>query len=153
MENKSKSGYLFIVMLFALSCSKETQEDFVFDEKFKEVVTLALNSNDSIIHLRGVSSFEWDEVFIFKPYTSTTEIDKTLGFKWEGSESTKINNRDGYNLFVFVAMGEVVKFSNVSRTNGDFTRLTKSGPFSKESTFKVKLEPYAGNQKWIFIYN
>ena len=109
------------------------------------------NKNDSILSISTLTSFEWSDLYVFKPYTPIDEIHSTLGFEWEQAESTMIQHAEGFNLLVFVNDKRVVSFVKVPRNYGDFYRITVSGPFARDnSSFVVRKELFGGQPR-IFL--
>ena len=55
----------------------------------------------------GDPSFEWDRMFVFDCYTSQTDVESALGFKWSGYKKTSISSSDSVVLVVFVKSQQV----------------------------------------------
>jgi hypothetical protein len=51
----------------------------------------------------------WTALYVFSPYTPTTEIQKTLGFEWADAGRFNMDMREGVNLAVFVSSNAVVR--------------------------------------------
>jgi hypothetical protein len=110
------------------------------------------NEEVSVIHVNDITTFAWDSLYIFKPYTPLDSINSTIGFEWSDLRTTRINTSDDFNLLIFIDNRVVVSFVRLPRNYGDFIRLKSNGPFVRsESSFVVKEEMY-GDQKWRFLY-
>ncbi|CAN1209438.1 hypothetical protein TUMEXPCC7403_04390 [Tumidithrix helvetica PCC 7403] len=72
------------------------------------------------LKLRSLTAFDWDKVYIFPPYTSVDEIQKSLGFPWKAAESSRIFEREDISLLVFVKRNQVVQYLAYPRSKGDF---------------------------------
>jgi hypothetical protein len=76
--------------------------------------------------LASVTSFEWDRVYVFGPYSTPEQIREQLGFDWPAAEDSKIEDADWMNLLVFVRDGRVVHAYEHDRGNGDLEPLARS---------------------------
>lgn len=154
-RKRSLSSYFLLLLTGSiLSCTSTVEEDVDFKNDFRDQVLRVIEEqNDSTINMKNVSSVDWDEMYVFKPYTPIDTIYASLGYNWEGATSTLINQSDHFNLVVFVKDQKVTSFSKVPRDFGDFLKVDEKGPFSKnDAEFKVKKEAFGG-QDWIFLYN
>lgn len=153
-EAYGTNSLVLVIILLIVSCSDVTeQENREFAERFREEVnSITSRGADSVLRIDGLTSFEWDSLFIFKPYTAIADVESQIGFKWSDAETTLINQSDDFNLLVFIADRKVVAFSRVPRNYGDFSKLESRGPFTvQNSRFKVKNE-LVGDQPWVFLY-
>lgn len=148
-----KTAKVALMLMLSFGCSKNSgQEDIEVVNKFEMEVQEILARNDSILNMDRLTRFDWEDLFIFKPYTSIDEINSKLGYKWEEAESTFINVKDDFNLLVFTEGGRVIKFARLSREHGDFSRMEMTGPFKRgQSAFVLKRDS-VGMQPWLFIY-
>jgi hypothetical protein len=156
MEKLKRNSILLLclVILVGISCknSNNKKQGRILD--FKEQANLLTEGEtDSLmIDLAKVADFNWERLYIFKPYTTIKTIDSTLGFTWDGADKSLINQSDEFNLLVFVENNAVIHTVKAPRNYGDFIRLKNSGPFYKNNaTFILKKENY-GQQKWLFFY-
>jgi hypothetical protein len=146
---------IWLLLSFALhACNNSAPKNTLFAQHFKENVDVLLaNEKDSVLHIGELTSFEWDSLYIFRPYTPLNEINEKMGFKWTDSRATQINQSDDFNLLLFIKNNQVVNFVELPRNYGDFSRLVSSGPYIKnEASFYVKRSLFGG-QDWIFLYS
>lgn len=68
-----------------------------------------------------VGGFNFDYAYAFAPYTSSDTIQKSIGFKWDCSDSLSLQNSEDRGVFVFVRGGKVIKFAFCSTRYGLFT--------------------------------
>lgn len=150
MKTKLNLG-LVLLILFS-SCGIGIKEDLDFKIKLETSIKLKMETEaDSIISIYNITTFEWEEMYIFTPYTGIDSINSRLGFTWYGAKKTHIYQDDGINLLVFVKDERVVSYSRFPRDLGDFIKVESSGPFTKDqSIFVIREEPYGG-QNWIFL--
>lgn len=73
--------------------------------------------------LKDLTHFNWDEFYVFNPYTSTDEVCKQLGLSSEECKNTikAESTDDGIMLLVFRNQGKVVHTEMHFRWHGDFT--------------------------------
>jgi hypothetical protein len=152
IRRKAIRNFIFLVAFFGCS-EKDAIENFKFVEDFKRnIEQLMPNEEVSVIHVNDITTFAWDSLYIFKPYTPLDSINSTIGFEWSDLRTTRINTSDDFNLLIFIDNRVVVSFVRLPRNYGDFIRLKSNGPFVRsESSFVVKEEMY-GDQKWRFLY-
>ena len=77
------------------------------------------------LRLAEATSFEWDRVHVFGPYTPASEIERSLGFRWGGANDSEISTSDVMALVVFVRDGEVVKAFEQGYGDGIFDCLDR----------------------------
>lgn len=74
----------------------------------------------TVIRLASLTSFQWDIVHVFPPYSSKEIIDKQLGISWPEASRTGIFDSDAISLLVFMRNGSVVRYARPLRSDGDF---------------------------------
>ena len=87
----------------------------------------------TIVHISQLTSFPWQQFFVFGPYTPPELIHKTIGIKWHGVEDSGIDMNKGFNLLVFVADDRVVLSVRHPRSKGDFTEACLSRAFTPDN--------------------
>jgi hypothetical protein len=55
----------------------------------------------SIIDLSTVTTFSWDQLYVFGPYTPLSELESTVGRSWRNKCFTQIDVLEGHALLVF----------------------------------------------------
>lgn len=93
--------FIYILSLFVTGCGTKTLKD----NYYNEVIQNICNLQEDAIKLKSITSFEWDNVYVFKPYTSKASVEAVLKCKPTGYKST-ISDTD--TLLYFVKGEEVV---------------------------------------------
>lgn len=84
----------------------------------------AVESHGSIpLDFARIAPFEWDDLCIIGPYTPQDRIDALLGFRWENAYASDLEMSDSHCLLVFVQGESVVGFSDIRRSECDFSAL------------------------------
>ncbi len=105
------------------------------------------------IDLVKVVPFQWDELFLFEPYTPRNEVCKDLGLN--GAECllvvTSESTDDGEMFMVFRQKKKIVHTEMYVRFNGDFTPLDFKQPITpSEAKFIVKEDGQsASGEPWL----
>jgi hypothetical protein len=99
------------------------------DRDLAEAIAFAAQA-DSVV-LREVAPFPWDTVFVFAPYTPSTQVNRALGFSWSGSD--RIEGADAFVLLVFVANGRVSRFVEQPRKPADLVGCDRPGIFTRSN--------------------
>src|SRR5688572_12828650 len=60
------------------------------------------------VDLSTITTFPWDRLYVFEPYTQPSEIAAIVGRSWRESCFTSIDTSDGRALLVFTNNGQVV---------------------------------------------
>ena len=105
---------------------------------------LAENGTGTIIDLKTVGDFDWDELYILSPYRKNIK-----GLKGQEELLGKINIDPNTCILVF-AKGKVVNgFSAIPRDLVDFTLLNENYPKEK-ARFRLQKRPFngPGNKPW-----
>lgn len=68
----------------------------------------------------NLTSFDWERMHVFVPYSDASRINKALGFTWEDAESTGISLDESVSLLVFTRAGSVVYWLRYPRNYGEF---------------------------------
>jgi hypothetical protein len=100
----------------------------------------AQSSHGGEVNIRKLTTFDWERLFVFPPYTSSFQVQKELGFSW--AESRRIEMQEGFVLLVFVGHGRVVRFVDQPRGGGDFSSCYRPGGFLRmEAVFRFTKDP------------
>ena len=113
-----------------LSCSKPLGTD----DPFVDDLADALHKGDrSALRLADATSFDWDQVFIFPPYTSMENIFARIEVAAVPAiERSGIDERDDACLLVFLDKRQLSKVAIVPRGKVDFAGIGEAGPLSPE---------------------
>ena len=99
------------------------------------------DQKQTVIDLKEIVPFEWEELYLFSPYTPCSEICKQLGIP--DSECKDVISSesmdDGEMYMIFLRNGEIVHKEMHIRFNGDFTPLDFRQPLNPDkAVFTVK---------------
>ena len=94
----------------------------------------AISGNASIDDLSDFTTFEWDTLYSFAPYTPEEVVYEVVGYQWDKINSTV---SEGMNQIVFLKEGKVVCyidgypdkykiFFEFGQYNGNYFKLTSS---------------------------
>ena len=96
-----------------------------------------LESNDVVV-LERAAPFEWTSAYVFPPYTADEELDRVLGFSWDGP-NTSLATIDHFFLIVFVHDNTVVQSVEFPIREADFSREVLSRKLlRKQAKFRVE---------------
>ena len=135
---------LFVPMCLALwSCGNG--EDPELEAEFVGSLRAALRDQGEIsrFDLNTATTFDWDVVHVFRPYTDPSAIRIAVG---SGIDDRGLDWRDDINLFVFTKYGEVALTVEVPRGICDVSpSATTSGPQSfrvaaSEALFEILVD-------------
>lgn len=86
------------------------------------------HSNNEIasINLDEITSFSWDRVYFFGPYSDLSDIDSSVGRDWRKVCYTEIDALEEYTLFVFTKNKKAVHCFEYPSNNYRFHRLESS---------------------------
>lgn len=149
----SKPLFYLIVLLTAIACNKKVvkENEYPFNNIRKEVLRVA-ESNEGKLNISKLTPFEWEVMYVFRPYSLMENSDNDLEFEWKIPENITILHDETDNLLVFTKNNEVVSYIQWPRNIGDFIK-TNPSKFSCESAnFIMKKEKY-GNKDKVFIYH
>jgi len=76
-----------------------------------------------VVNFSLLTTFSWDRLYVFRPYTQPKRIDSILRSFWIGSRFTEIESSDRITLLVFTRNGQVVQYLEFPRSSGDFSRV------------------------------
>lgn len=98
---------IFILFFLLTSCSKTPSDQIInyAEEKYGK------NFKEGEIDLSKIFDFEWQTLYIFSPLTYPEDVEKEIGFKYDGPIV-----KDDHYLFLFVKDNKIVKkytYSNI----------------------------------------
>lgn len=101
----------------------------------KSIGRIVRDQSAQEIRLRDATSFQWDKVYLFNPYTPSSAICETLKVqaKYCGRIVHEESTDDGVMSLAFLSGGRVVHYELHARRNGDFTPVPTNQPISAES--------------------
>lgn len=85
-----------------------------------------------LIDIAKLTSFEWDELYLFGPYALSEDMCKQLGIAHQECKSklTASSTDDNEMVLVFRNKGQIVHVEKHSRFYGDFTPLNFTQPLT-----------------------
>lgn len=152
--NKHLQRNLFLLLFFSV-VGIAMYFNFKADENYRQLLRSDLadiiSQNQTgeipVVDFSTITTFVWDRLFVFGPYTSPEQIDSSLGSFWLGSRFTSIKSSDRVTLLVFTKNGHVVQYLEFPRGWGDFSMVDNElGYTIEESRFIVD---ETGRMIWI----
>lgn len=111
--------------------SHKVKEDI---ELKNEVIKVVQSSKE--IDFSKVTNFEWDEIYLFTPYTDSKEILKKDGVKRYNSKLNMEYN-DGINIIAFVNSKKIITYIEINRSDFDFEPIENSKISKYKSIFEI----------------
>jgi hypothetical protein len=145
MKNKSILFAVVIILIFvyvflATISKKEQAENAQITQReqlaadLDKLVNLYKNGKVNGIDISSITSFEWEKLYLFSPYSTAEQIFKTLGFT--DDIKSYISTDDGIILFVFVKGNKVVQYMDYPR-NPDFNSVVRESGYSPSEAIFV----------------
>jgi len=131
-----------LIVLFMLICStltgcNSTSENKELNDQIKDGVIKA-KSEKQAFHFASVANFDWDELYILRPYTRLESFSEQTGIDTKPIQYCGIELFDHYNVIAFVKNKQIITYIEYSIANGDFTVDQVINKFSKEdATFNI----------------
>lgn len=108
-------SFLFIVLVAGCN-QKSIKHNKDLEESIFSIVE---DENNSEISVGALTDFEWDQAFLFEPYTPEEQMEKELGVEFE--DPSNLRSRDDIYLLVFMDDGKVIQYAEVDRQGSDFS--------------------------------
>jgi hypothetical protein len=108
-----------------------------------EQVSKQLSSGTAQVDLSGIGEFEWDNMFVFGPYTPRDESCKTLKLPFSQCFAAGVRDVDeGEFLLVFMHDGKASRVEYLPRYVGNFDEACLANAISKsKAQFTVERKP------------
>ena len=128
---------LLIVLLFQCQSREETQLVTSMENLMEE------KGKDAILTMKDLTSFPWEKLYIFPPYTSQSSIEVDLKFSWSEPYlhrwNQSIENNDSITLLIFVQDNRVMAEIYFPRGVLDFSELYRADGYPvSEAVFSVQ---------------
>ncbi|MCB0803962.1 MAG: hypothetical protein KDB74_12760 [Flavobacteriales bacterium] len=107
--------FFLAVLMFSSCFGQESNEEKLFHSKLKSIIS-SQTEKEIVIDIAEITDFDWDELFIFRPYTSGNKINESLGIQWSDEANTSVVGSESYSLFIFMNKGKVVLETFVPRS-------------------------------------
>lgn len=123
---------------------------------FRNQLTVSVEAES--FSMKDLTPFIWDKMYVIKPYTSKTEMQKILGIKWTTAntylgyllEKTYFGeyplDDDRFHKLIFVKDDEVILDITIDRVEADFTKIDEP-LYYEDDLLVVERTP----ENWIFI--
>ena len=99
---------LFLIVLVFSSCfGQERDYEKLFLSNLEAIIS-SQTEQEVVIDISKITDFEWEELFVFRPYTTGNQINESLGIKWSDETKSSVVESESYSLFVFMDKGKVV---------------------------------------------
>lgn len=133
---------IFISVLLLASCSKTPSDQIInyTEEKY------GANFKEENIDLSKVFGFKWQTLYIFSPLMYPENIEKEIGFKYNG-QVVKDNNY----LFLFIDENKIIKEYTYSDIKIGFSDNTNTGVYKisfEKSKYRIK--KIGTNNYWLY---
>lgn len=134
---------LYIILLFLLtSCAKTPSEQIIdYIEKNQNN-----NFKSEIVDFSNIFKFNWETIYIFSPLTYPEDIEKEIGFKYDGNIV-----EDNNYLILFIENNRIVKKFTYSELRIGFDDNNNMGVYKihyKDAKYKVK--SLGNNNYWFY---
>lgn len=130
--------YIVLIVLAVLLLSsyinfRMQRIDNIYANDFKSKLITAIS--DESFYMKDLTAFEWDKMYVIRPYTSKTEMQKIIGIKWTTYntylgflfEKTFFGeypiDDDIFQKLVFVKDEKVILDITIQRVVADFTQI------------------------------
>ena len=127
------------------------------EQKLKEDLSVAidrhLKGETPYVDIAALTTFEWDRLYIFGPYTSDKALRNTLPSNWDGRYSVEVE--EGYTLLVFVQNNQVVLAIEYPNRTSFAYCYRRQGYGNNEAHFIIRHTAYdrefdSGNMEWVY---
>lgn len=134
---------LCLTFLFSLiSCSNSPSDQIINYVKEKQSKDL----KDVVIDIRDIFKFKWETIYIFSPLTYPEDIEKELGFKYDGN-IVKDNNY----LVLFVNGNKIIKEYTYSELKIGFDDNKNMGVYEIQyEDAKYRVKRFDNNNYWFY---
>lgn len=84
------------------------------------------NGEGTLINIAQLTSFNWDKLYIFKPYSSNDIINEAIHTQLYKNDEFPMGVPEGNTLFVFLKDDKIVHYFMHPRSYGDFSDFQES---------------------------
>jgi len=101
--------FSIIILLVFNSCfSQENKNKETFLSELESIISNQ-SKEEVIIDISEIANFKWDELYIFRPYTTGNQINEALETNWSDKTNSSVVDSESYSLFIFMNEGVVVE--------------------------------------------
>lgn len=105
------------------------------DVELKNEIIKVVQSSEEV-DFSKVTNFEWNELYLFTPYTNSKEVLKQDGVKGYDSKLNMEYN-DGINIIAFVNSKKITTYVAISRLDFDFESIENYKISKDKAIFKI----------------
>ena len=127
-----------LVVSFANYLTKEYQRERLAAQLDSLVASYKNGEVDSI-RISAITSFEWEKLYLFGPYTPKQHIVEVTGLMDSANINTAIESHDTIVLFVFVNENIIVQYMDFQR-EPDFIYAIQNSPYNPNNAIFVLSE-------------
>ena len=124
-----------LVVSFVNYLTKENQREQLAAQ-LDSLVESYKKGDVEAISISAITSFEWEKLYLFGPYTTKEHIIEVTGLVDSANLKTKIEFDDTIVLFVFVNENKIVQFMDFHR-DPDFGYSIVDSPYNPDDAFFV----------------
>lgn len=136
-----------LVSMMTIACSRNADVSSAIDD-------LIDDGKVQKIRLADATRFEWDQVYLFDPYTPRPRVCARLRIP-EADCARRIpfeSSDDGHMSIAFMQRGQLVQYVSHGRKNGDFTPVPVTQPLSPD-TAVFRVVPSGGEASLYNVFN
>jgi hypothetical protein len=142
-------------VVVAGGCRKAVQRTQADEALSKRIAAATSGRNASELNFAWLAPRDWDQMYIFAPYTNRQDIDQRLGFAWSDTSATRVDESETISLLVFVKDKKVTHWVDFPREKADFSLVSSPTAYTpRDARFSVRndkvwpmVEPLAEAQK------
>lgn len=126
-----------LLMISCLSTNKYVDPQPDFETILAREIRIKAE-NEHVIDINDLTSFKWDIMYIFGPYTTFESLQEILKLNEYEYLKTGISGSDSIHLLVFLYEGKVVKYLDFSRDKGNF--FSENNIKKNDAVFKIEVD-------------
>ena len=129
-------GLVSLVFYYQSTSGENNRRDL--RKRFDESINSYNLGKTTCLDIAKITPFTWDRLYFFRPYRTSDEIDKILGFEWDDVNKTVIGTYEGISLLVFMEGGKVVQYLEYPRGLADFAKLDNGMFFTPQQSCFIR---------------
>lgn len=116
-----------------------------------EIAKKVSNGEGTIINIVQLTNFDWNKLYIFKPYSTRDIIHKVTNNEFLKANEIQMGVSEGNTFLVFMKNNKIIKYFNHPRACGDFADFEGNYIIltPNNDNFKVVQEGYSLYGKWL----
>ncbi|WP_404451910.1 hypothetical protein LG329_16405 [Virgibacillus necropolis] len=120
-----KIAVFILLLLLLVGCS---QSNVIHNTELEDsIYSIVEDKNKNELGLTSLTTFEWENAFLFSPYSTQEGIEEQLGIYFK--DPSNIDIRDDIYLLVFLKGDKVVQYVEIERQGSDFS-IEEKGPLT-----------------------